>query len=240
MRDIADSANSSFLRAQFGQRTLRDDDLDLLLSGLGDAPRERRLSLALRLLFASGLRASELLAARFSHLERLPLDDGHAWLLHVVGKGAKVRSVPVPDDLLAQAQGMARWRGAVVDLGAEALPDTPLVGRVADKLGRLIEDPDAPLSYAAFADELREHAAGVARSLHAQGYTAQADRLSRVSAHWLRHTHATRALDAGVDLTVVQENLGHASLATTSVYVSAAERKRAEQMRRLWSAKSGT
>jgi integrase/recombinase XerD len=40
-----------------------------------------------------------------------------------------------------------------------------------------------------------------------------------VSAHWLRHSHASHALDHGAPPHVVQKNLGHASLATTSGYL---------------------
>jgi integrase/recombinase XerD len=40
-----------------------------------------------------------------------------------------------------------------------------------------------------------------------------------VSAHWLRHSHASHALDHGAPVHVVQNNLGHASLATTTGYL---------------------
>ena len=39
-----------------------------------------------------------------------------------------------------------------------------------------------------------------------------------VSAHWLRHAHASHALDRGAPVHVVQTTLGHASLATTTRY----------------------
>mgnify|MGYP001792947632 CR=1 FL=1 len=42
-----------------------------------------------------------------------------------------------------------------------------------------------------------------------------------VSTHWLRHCNATHALRAGADISVVRENLGHASLTTTTKYVHA-------------------
>lgn len=42
-----------------------------------------------------------------------------------------------------------------------------------------------------------------------------------VSCHWLRHTHATQAIAAGAPLTDVQAQLGHASLATTTIYAHA-------------------
>ena len=42
---------------------------------------------------------------------------------------------------------------------------------------------------------------------------------ARVSPHWLRHAHASHALDRGAAVHVVQHTLGHASLATTTRYV---------------------
>lgn len=42
-----------------------------------------------------------------------------------------------------------------------------------------------------------------------------------VSPHWMRHAHASHALDRGAPIHLVQETLGHASLATTSRYVHA-------------------
>ena len=48
--------------------------------------------------------------------------------------------------------------------------------------------------------------------------------------HWMRHTHATHALERGVDLTTVRDNLRHASLSTTSTYLHTDEEKRARQL----------
>jgi integrase/recombinase XerD len=43
----------------------------------------------------------------------------------------------------------------------------------------------------------------------------------RASLHWLRHAHASHTLDAGAPVHLVQQTLGHASLATTSRYTHA-------------------
>jgi integrase/recombinase XerD len=41
------------------------------------------------------------------------------------------------------------------------------------------------------------------------------------SAHWLRHAHASHAIDGGAPITLVSQTLGHADLKTTSVYAHA-------------------
>lgn len=59
---------------------------------------------------------------------------------------------------------------------------------------------------------------------------ATAEKLRRASPHWMRHTHATHALERGVDLTTVRDHLRHASLSTTSIYLHTDEEKRARQL----------
>ena len=59
---------------------------------------------------------------------------------------------------------------------------------------------------------------------------ATAEKLRRASPHWMRHTHASHALARGAELTTVRDNLRHASVATTSIYLHSDEVKRARQM----------
>ncbi|HEY9668362.1 MAG TPA: tyrosine-type recombinase/integrase [Coleofasciculaceae cyanobacterium] len=51
----------------------------------------------------------------------------------------------------------------------------------------------------------------------------------KVSPHWLRHAHATHALENGADIGLVQQTLGHANVATTSRYLSARPERSSSQ-----------
>ncbi|SOZ17461.1 hypothetical protein CBM2598_U10107 [Cupriavidus taiwanensis] len=52
----------------------------------------------------------------------------------------------------------------------------------------------------------------------------------------MRHTHATHALARGAELTTVRDNLRHASISTTSIYLHGDEVKRARQIGAAFSA----
>ncbi|WP_242823274.1 tyrosine-type recombinase/integrase [Thermaerobacter subterraneus] len=55
--------------------------------------------------------------------------------------------------------------------------------------------------------------------------------LWRASAHKLRHTFGTRLPEAGVDLLVIKDLLGHATVATTPIYAHVAQRRPRESVR---------
>jgi site-specific recombinase XerD len=58
-------------------------------------------------------------------------------------------------------------------------------------------------------------------------------RFVEASTHWLRHTFASHALADGMSLDVVRDVMGHASIATTSIYLSAERKRKAQQMEQL-------
>jgi integrase/recombinase XerD len=63
--------------------------------------------------------------------------------------------------------------------------------------------------------------AGAAEKLRLRGdaYAARAAQLERASAHWLRHSAGSHMADGNLDLRLIRDNLGHASLTTTSLYL---------------------
>jgi integrase len=61
-----------------------------------------------------------------------------------------------------------------------------------------------------------------------------AERLAAASTHWLRHTHGSHAVAAGTPLEVLQQNLGHASLNTMTIYVTSEHRRRMKAQQNFW------
>jgi len=155
-------------------------------------------------------------------------------LLEVIGKGNKQRFVPISDACVDALR--AHWRdrgqdfdaaGAVGPLVAPLiLPPTP---RVREKFGVEVDAdgegaPTKPGGYSVRgARGLTQWA--IAQLLEVMPDLSEAERrkLASTSPHAFRHTVGTQMLAAGVALEVVQRTLGHASLGTTSIYVSPEE-----------------
>lgn len=131
--------------------------------------------------------------ARVSEVVQLDVDDlAHGEVIRVRGKGAKERIVPVG----------SYARAATDAYLVRARPELVRRGRGASAL--FLGARGAPLS--------RQSA-----WLVLQAAAERAD-LPPVSPHTLRHSFATHLLQGGADVRVVQELLGHASVATTQIY----------------------
>ena len=102
-------------------------------------------------------------------------------------------------------------------------PQTPLIG----SLHR--QEDAAGITAARLWSVMRRFFLKVAEVVEAES-PATAEKLRRASPHWMRHTHASHALARGAELTTVRDNLRHASVATTSIYLHSDEVKRARQM----------
>jgi integrase/recombinase XerD len=158
-----------------------------------DGPQGVRLACMIELLYASGLRVSELIALRLDAVKRDP-----AYLM-VTGKGGKDRLAPLNDAARAAVKLYLDVRATFLREGDKANPWL-FASRGAG--GRLTRR-----RFAQLLDEAAL-AAGVDPA--------------KVSPHVLRHAFATHLLEGGADLRVVQTLLGHADIATTQIYTHVA------------------
>ena len=67
-----------------------------------------------------------------------------------------------------------------------------------------------------------------------QGDARGTERLAKASTHWLRHRPASHSISSGTPVEIAQQNLGHASLATTTVYVTTEKKRRMRAMAGFW------
>ncbi len=111
------------------------------------------------------------------------------------------------------------------------LPTTPEHWNPSTPLIAALGDSDSKLGITATRVwSLMKRFFSTAAAAIEKGSPTTADKLRRASPHWMRHTHATHALARGAELTTVRDNLRHASVATTSIYLHTDEVKRARQM----------
>lgn len=185
----------------------------------------QRLRFVLDFAYATGLRTSELVGATLGMIE---VDTERDHWLHLVGKGSKAGKVALPP--LARA-ALDRY------LVQRRLPTTPSRWDPATPLvGSLEQDSAAGITASRLWAVMKRFFSQVADVTEDQR-PATAEKLRRASPHWMRHTHASHALARGTDLTSVRDNLRHASLSTTSIYLHGEDVKRARQLGKAFAAR---
>jgi integrase len=75
---------------------------------------------------------------------------------------------------------------------------------------------------------------GCSEAMRGLGDSKASERFAAASTHWLRHSHASHSIAKGVPIEMAQANLGHASLSTTTVYVTTESRRRMKAMGKFW------
>ena len=164
--------------------TLDTDRTGALVALDGEDPLSLRDRAMLELTYSSGLRLSELCGLAVADVD---LEGG---LVKVLGKGRKVRVVPVGRHAREAVRAWLAVRADLADPGENAL--------FVSRRGRRIS---ARTVQARFAKRALERGIGV-----------------HVHPHMLRHSFATHLLESSGDLRAVQELLGHADIGTTQVY----------------------
>jgi len=155
-----------------------------------DAPGLRDRAV-IELLYSSGVRVSELTGLNIDDI------DFTQCRMLVRGKGRKERIVPVGNPALTAVKNYLERRVELTKKKVEDYVKRPLfINRVGTRL--------TPRSVGRIVDKY-VYMSGINR---------------KIGPHTLRHTFATHLMDAGADLRIIQELLGHESLSTTQKYTS--------------------
>ncbi|KEF32437.1 Site-specific recombinase XerC [Marinobacter nitratireducens] len=207
LTDLA-SANPKFERHLFVIVTMKS--LFLRVSELAPRPVDR----------------NQMRTPSFGDFRRTIVDGEPYWIYSVFGKGDKTRQVTLPD---AYLDYLKRWRAHLglpspLPVPGESIPILP--SSKGDAIGKRQVQRIYEQAMVATADRMDK-----------QGYTDEAKQLRaiRSETHYLRHTGASQAIEAGGDIRHISEELGHANATfTESVYVNSEQaRRRTEGRRRL-------
>ena len=184
-------------RARPLPKILSEAEVDRLLvcAKARSGPDGLRLRAMLELLYASGLRVSELVGLPFP-----PQPDDNRFLL-VRGKGGKERLVPLSEPALAALDDYLALRPRFLKPGRQS----PWLFPSRGGSGHLTR-----VRFNQLLDELALEAGLDPR---------------RISPHVLRHAFASHLLAHGADLRAVQQMLGHADIATTQIYTHVLEER---------------
>lgn len=145
----------------------------------------------LAVMLGAGLRRSEVAALTFDHIQQR---DGRWVILDLIGKGERMRSVPIPS-----------WTKAAIDAWARAAGlSGGRVFRAVNRYGRTLDRRSSGITAQAVYNVVAEYAGALGFDL---------------AAHDLRRTYAKLARKGGADLAQIQLTLGHASIKTTERYL---------------------
>lgn len=192
-------------------KLLSREEVERLIAAAGerDGAGGLRLACMIELLYASGLRVSELLALPLAAVAREPA------FVSVKGKGGKIRLAPLNGAAREAVKAYLAVRTRFLHPGpaAGAQRENPWLFPSRRGAGARL----TPRRLAQLLDE-----AAVKAGIDP----------ARVSPHVLRHAFATHLLEGGADLRVVQTFLGHADISTTQIYTHVADERLRETVSR--------
>ena len=189
------------------------------------------------LAYGTGLRLAELTAATLQDLKREAGEglEEFYWALKVVGKGNKPRVVPLPDRVANELAVYLRARGLPDDL-KDCDGDLQLIDRLRQDDYEVLANGQAKTTLApsSIYRSLKQFFRRCAVALEGEGNVVAAERLRAASTHWLRHTHGTLGVRAGIRQSTIRVSLGHASIATTGIYLNDDLLERKREMEKLF------
>jgi len=170
-----------------------------------------------------GLRRTEVV-----HLTRGDLVFNDGWQATFEGKGGRIRTVPLSKSVICAIEAHLNSR----ELSLETMGvDKPLIAP------KMYLEANAALREENFGyteQGLWRIIKGFFKAYTAENGSFEGRDLSKVTPHMLRHTFGVHALELDVPIDVVQQTLGHASLATTTIYSQGDIKRRTRELAKLF------
>ncbi len=169
----------------------------------------------LELLYATGIRVSELVSVKLSSIEKQFNLKNDSYkiknIIKIVGKGGKERIIPMNDVAVKALEKYLTLRDKILGQNHSDYIFTNIVPFSRTKTGvicrKILKNAtDGHVARQVFARKLKELAISI-------GVNPE-----KISPHAIRHSVATHLLNHGADLRIIQEILGHADISTTQIY----------------------
>jgi len=207
-------------------RYLELDEILAVLDSLSNHPFQdddhqfqiTRARYIILLLFYTGLRIAEAAKHKMNHF--IQREDN--WFLRIIGKGKKLREIPIPDELL-KALADFRMKVNLPSPQPNFKEKTPLIP---------MQNLNKPISTRRI-NQILKWAFNLGATKFEIEQPRRASKLRSASAHWLRHSYVTYLLDSGASLKAVQENAGHSDIGTTMLYCHVAQLDRHTETKNL-------
>ena len=164
----------------------------LLNSFTRDDPKQELNRTILELIYACGLRISELCSLTVAQVQ---LETG---ILRILGKGNKERIVPIPNQVV---KDLDHYLNLIRPIWNQHKTNTFFINHLGNRI--------------------------TARSIQLllKQKAMECGFQKDITPHSLRHTYATHLLQAGADLRIIQELLGHSNIKTTEIYTHVQNRQ---------------
>lgn len=175
-------------------KTLTESEIDYLLDITKKCAKIRDAVLV-SFMYTTGVRASEVVTLCWGDI----YDTGSTgWFAKITGKGGKEREVYLPPFLVEQLMLLRRNVFAIpLPLSSPGINIFPVFSKDSDK--------SKSIGYESIFKIVKKWGHEIAKT--------------KMSPHWLRHTHATHLSRKGATLEQIQQNLGHSNITTTQKYV---------------------
>lgn len=165
----------------------------------------------LELLYASGMRVSELVSLKMSNLEKDFNSKNNNYkiknYLKIIGKGSKERIIPITENAVNILENYLKLRERLLNgIYSEYIFTTKVIFTRNNSKNIKYKPKDGYITRQVFARKLKDLAIKVGINQ------------DKISPHIIRHSVATHLLKNGVDIRIIQQILGHTDISTTQIY----------------------